>query len=132
MGSQNATVFCKASASSVYGHAPFYGDYKAYLAVDGQLASGNSGFYHSNLEAYPWLKIELVEADYVTPNPMDVKIVELYQRCDANELYHQTAFDIRGTEDQATTPLYASPQLTGGKLCNTMTSTFYTGGTKFT
>jgi len=129
---QDNTVFCKATGSSVYRHAPYYGIYEAYTAVDGQLAPGNSGFYHSTLEPYPWLKIEFVKPDQVTPEPKEVKRVEIYQRCDANELYHQTAFDIRGTEDQAATPLYARPQLTGGKFCSTTTQVFFTGGTKFT
>merc|ERR1739848_712934 len=128
---QDSTHFCTARGS-VYRHAPFYGDYSPYLAVDGQLAPGNSGFYHSTLEPYPWLKIEFVKPDQVTPEPKEVKRVEIYQRCDANELYHQTAFDIRGTEDQAATPLYARPQLTGGKFCSTTTQVFFTGGTKFT
>ena len=37
----------------------YYGDYNAYLATDGQLSPGNSGFYHSNLEPYPALRIAL-------------------------------------------------------------------------
>jgi hypothetical protein len=128
---QDSTVFCRATGSSTYRHAPYYGDYNAYLAVDGQLSPGNSGFYHSALEPYPWLKIELLKPDQ-TPEKQTVNRVEVYQRCDANELYHQTHFDIRGTEDQAATPLYAGPRLTGGKVCATTSQYFFTGGTKFT
>ena len=58
--------------------------------------------------------------------------VEIYQRCDANELYHQTTFDIRGNEDQAVTPLYAAPRLIAGKVCSTTSQVFFSGGTKFT
>lgn len=133
MMSQDNTVFCKATGSSVY-TAPSYGIYGAYTAVDGQLSPGNSGFFHSSLESYPWLKIELVEPDQITPAPQgkDVNRVEIYQRCDANELYHQAAFDIRGTDDPVKTPLYANPRLTGGRVCSTTTQMFFTGGTKFT
>ena len=102
------------------------------MAVDGQLSPGNSGFYHSNLEPYPWLKIDLKKGDNSDYLAKPVARVEVYQRCDANELYHQTSFDIRGTEDQAATPLYPAPRLVGGKICSTTNQVFFTGGTKFT
>jgi hypothetical protein len=94
------------------------------LAVDGVLSPGNSGFYHSSLEPYPWLKIELKKSDMTDYLAKPVARVEIYQRCDANELYHQTTFDIRGTEDQAVTPLYAAPRLIAGKVCSTTSQVF--------
>ena len=84
------------------------------------------------MEPYPWLRIELKKSDLTDYLAKPVARVEVYQRCDANELYHPTSFDIRGTEDQASTPLYASPRLSGGKVCATTSQAFYTGGTKFT
>merc|ERR1719281_2440491 len=53
------TVICVAYGSSVYRNQGYNGDYNAYLATDGQLSPGNSGFYHSNLEPYPALRIAL-------------------------------------------------------------------------
>merc|ERR1712018_291159 len=104
---------------STYRHAPYYGIYEPYTAVDGQLAPGNSGFYHTTLEPYPWLKIELVKPDQVTPEPKDVARVEIYQRCDANELYHQTAFEVKWTDDPTDNAkaVIPSPRLVGGKYC---------------
>ena len=123
-----------ATGSSTYRHAPFYGIYEAYTAVDGQLAPGNSGFYHSTLEPYPWLKIEFVKPDQVTAEPKDVARVEIYQRCDANELYHRTDFEVKISEDptdpaKAVTP---TPKLIGGLYCGRTSQTFFTGGTQFT
>ena len=122
-----------ATGSSVYANVGYFGDYNAYLATDGQLSPGNSGFYHSNLEPYPALRIELRKPDNSDFEPKDVSRVEIYQRCDANELYHQTAFDIKWTDDP-TDPAKAvvpSPRLVGGKYCSTTRQTFFTGGTKF-
>jgi hypothetical protein len=130
----NISTFLTISAqgTSVYRHAPYYGDYSAYLAVDGQLSPGNSGFYHSSLEPYPALKIKFVKADQIeAADGQEIKRVEIYQRCDANELYHRTSFEIRGdTTDPPT--VYTSPRLVGGKICATTTQGFTTGGTKFT
>jgi len=128
---QDNTVFCRAEGSSTLRHANGNVNYQAYLAVDGQLAGGNHGFFHSSLESYPWLKISFMQGDQRTPKPMTVTRVEIYQRCDATELYHQTNFDIRGTDDQETTPLYAGPRLTGGKICS-RNQVQSTGDTKFT
>ena len=63
MGAQDGTVICSAEGSSVYHNAGFFGDYNPYLAVDGKLSPGNSGFYHSSLESYPYLKIVLRNPD---------------------------------------------------------------------
>merc|ERR1739848_329640 len=129
---QDSTHFCTARGS-VYRHAPFYGDYSPYLAVDGQLSPGNSGFYHSTLEPYPALKISLVKADQITPVDAgkDINRVEIYQRCDANELYHRTSFDIRG-DTVNTGEVYTAPRLVKGKICAVTTQGFTNGGTKFT
>ena len=124
--------YFKASGSSAYQNYGYWGDYNPYLAVDGSLSPGSSGFYHSNLEPYPWLKIDLRKADNSDYLAKPVARVEVFQRCDANELYHQTSFDIRGTDDQSTTPLYPAPRLVGGKTCSTTSQVFFTGGTKFT
>jgi len=127
------TVVCVATGSSVYANVGYYGDYNAYLATDGNLSPGNSGFYHSNLEPYPALRIELRKIDNSDYEPKDVARVEIYQRCDANELYHRTTFDIKWTDDP-TDPAKAvvpSPRLVGGKYCGNTQQTFFTGGTKF-
>ena len=78
------------------------------------------------------MKIDLKKGDNSDYLAKPVARVEVYQRCDANELYHQTSFDIRGTDDQAATPLYPTPRLVGGKPCRTTNQLFFTGGTKFT
>jgi len=128
------TVRCVAQGSSTYISAPYYGDYSAYLAVDGQLSPGNSGFYHSHLEPYPWLRIQLRTPDGSDFVGQDVSRVTIYQRCDANELYHQTAFDIRWSDDpnDPTKAVFPSPKLTGGNFCATTQQVFFTGGTQFT
>jgi len=128
-------VVCVAQGSSQYTNAPFFGDYGSYLAVDGQLSPGNSGFYHSNLEGYPWLKIQLRKPDNSDYEPQDITRVVIYQRCDANELYHQTAFEIKWSEDVTDAPAKAvipTPRLVGGKYCATTRQVFFTGGTQFT
>jgi len=127
------TVICVSQGSSVYRNAPYYGDYNAYLATDGQLSPGNSGFYHSNLEPYPALRIQLRKPDNSDFEPKDVNRVEIYQRCDANELYHQTAFEVKWTDDPTDNAkaVIPSPRLVGGKYCSTTNQVFFTGGTKF-
>ena len=74
-----------------------------------------------------------VKADQITPADAgkDIKRVEIYQRCDANELYHRTSFEIRGDPDLDGS-VYPSPRMIGGKICATTTQGFTTGGTKFT
>ena len=130
----NILTFLTVSAqgSSVYMRAPYFGDYSAYWAVDGQLSPGNSGFYHSSLEPYPSLKISFVKADQITPVDTGITLnrVEIYQRCDANELYHHTSFEIRGAHSPG--EIYRSPELVGGEICATTTQGFATGGIKFT
>ena len=120
-----------AYGSSVYRNQGYNGDYNAYLATDGQLSPGNSGFFHSNLEPYPALQIQLRKPDNSDYEAKDVNRVEIYQRCDANELYHQTSFQVSWTEDPAANPLFASPRLAGGKTCGSTSQVFFTGGTKF-
>ena len=61
----------------------------------------------------------------------DVSRVEIFQRCDANELYHQTAFEVRWTDDVAANPVVPSPRLVLGKICGTTRQYFFTGSTKF-
>ena len=123
--------FSSAYASSVYANAGYFGDYNAYLAVDGQLSPGNSGFFHSNLEPYPSLQIQLRKPDNSDYMAKDVSRVEIFQRCDANELYHQTAFEVRWTDDVAANPVVPSPRLVLGKICGTTRQYFFTGSTKF-
>ena len=129
-------VFNLAQGSSQYANAPFFGDYGAYLAVDGQLSPGNSGFYHSNLEGYPWLKIQLRKPDNSDYEPQDITRLVIYQRCDANELYHRTAFEIKWSEEPGSgdfsKEVVPSPRLVGGKYCATTNQVFFTGGTQFT
>ena len=121
------------TGSSVYTNAGYFGDYNAYLACDGSLSPGNSGFYHSNLEPYPALRIQLRKPDNSDFEPQTVNRVEIFQRCDANELYHQTAFDIKWSEDPTdnSKAVIPSPRLVGGKYCGNTRQTFFTGGTKF-
>ena len=124
-----------ATSSSVYANAGYFGAYNPYLAVDGQLSPGNSGFFHSNLEPYPWLRIQIQKPDNSAPEPKDVSRVVIYQRCDANELYHQTAFEVKWSEDVTDAPAKAvipTPRLVGGKYCGTTRQVFFTGGTQFT
>jgi len=128
---QDGTVVCRATGSSVYRHNGFPGDYNAYLAVDGFLSPGNSGFYHSHYEAYPWLKIDIMKPDLSDFEPKEIKRVQVYQRCDANELYHPTSFDVRVNDGDPGT-VYAGPRLVGGKVCGTRTFQFGFGGTSFT
>ena len=123
-----------AEGSSVYTNPPFFGDYGAYLAVDGYLSPGNSGFYHSNLQSYPWLKIQLRNGDNSDFEPKEIVRVEVFQRCDANELYHTTNFEIKYSEDVTDPPgkaVIPTPRLVGGKYCATSRQVFFTGGTKF-
>ena len=63
-----------------------------------------------------------------------VNRVEIYQRCDANELYHQTGFDVKWSEDPTDNAkaVIPSPRLVGGKYCGNTRQVFFTGGTKFT
>ena len=98
------------------------------------MSPGNSGFYHSNLEPYPALRIQLRKPDNSDFEPKDVNRVEIFQRCDANELYHQTAFDIKWTDDPTdnSKAVIPSPRLVGGKYCATTRQVFFTGGTQFT
>lgn len=129
-------VICVAQGSSQYTNAGYFGDYGAYLAVDGQLSPGNSGFYHSNLEGYPWLKIMLRKPDNSDYEPQDITRLVIYQRCDANELYHRTAFEIKWSEEPGSGDIskevFPSPRLVGGKYCATTNQVFFTGGTQFT
>ena len=83
------------------------------------------------MEPYPSLQIQLRKPDNSDYEPKDVSRVEIFQRCDANELYHQTAFEIRWTEDPAANPVIPSPRLVGGKICGTTRQYFFTGSTKF-
>ena len=119
-----------ATGSSTYTHRGYPGDYRAYLAVDGFLSPGNSGFYHSHYEAYPWLKIDIMKPDLSDFEPKEIKRVQVFQRCDANELYHPTNFDVRVNDGDPGT-VYANPRLTGGKICGTRTFMFFSGGTQF-
>ena len=120
-----------ATGSSVYRHNGFPGDYNAYLAVDGFLSPGNSGFYHSHYEAYPWLKIDSMKADLSDFEPKEIKRVQVYQRCDANERYHPRSYEVRVNDGDPET-IYAAPRLVGGKICGTRTFQFGFGGTSFT
>ena len=121
-----------ATSSSVYRHAPYYGDYNAYLAVDGFLSPGNSGFFHSHLETYPWLKIAIKLIDNSDYKAKAINRVQIYQRCDANELYHQTNFLVMVTDDPAAKAIIPTPRLSGGSATCGTTQTFQmTGGTNF-
>jgi len=130
---QGVTI-CVAQGSSVYTNGGFFGDYNAYLACDGQLSPGNSGFYHSNLEPYPALRIELKKPDNSDYEVQKITRVVIYQRCDANELYHQTTFDVKISKDPATPAdaIIPSPRLVGGVYCGNSRQLFFTGGTQFT
>ena len=123
--------YIQGTGSSTYQNAGYFGDYRAFLAVDGQLSPGNSGFYHSNLETYPWLKIDIRKPDDSDYVPQTINRVQIYQRCDANEIYHQTNFEVRAN-DGAPGTVYGSPRLVGGKFCGTYRAWFPTGGTSFT
>ena len=68
-----------AYGSSVYRNQGYNGDYNAYLATDGQLSPGNSGFFHSNLEPYPALQIQLRKPDNSDYEAKDVNRVEIYK-----------------------------------------------------
>jgi len=127
---QDGTVVCRATGSSTYTHRGYPGDYRAYLAVDGFLSPGNSGFYHSHYEAYPWLKIDIMKPDLSDFEPKEIKRVQVFQRCDANELYHPTSFDVRVNDGDPGT-VYANPRLVGGKVCGTRTFMYFSGGTQF-
>ena len=88
------------SCTSQYSNAnvSFLGDYEAYHAVDGRLSPENSEFFHSDLEVDPWLRIQLKLPDNSDFEPQDIPVVVMYQRCDANELCHQTAFETKWPE----------------------------------
>ena len=70
--------FILATASSVHANVPFLRDYGAYYAVDGQLSRGNSGFFHFDLEGYPWLRIQLKLPDDSDFEPQDTSRVIIY------------------------------------------------------
>ena len=114
-------LFLLAEGSSDYRNQRYIGDYNAYLAADGQLSPGNSGFYHSHLEPYLALRIHLRTHDNSDFEAKKVSRVEIYLRCDPNELYHQNAFDVKGTDDPTdiTKAVIPSPRLVGGKYCGT-------------
>ena len=65
--------------------------------------------------------------------PTNVNRVEIYQRCDANEFYLQTTFDVRWSKDPTDNAkaVIPSPRLAGGKYSGTTCQVFFTGGTKF-
>ena len=79
------------------------------------------------------MRIQLRKPDNSDFEPKDVNRVEIYQRCDANELYHQTAFEVKWTDDPTDNAkaVIPSPRLVGGKYCSTTNQVFFTGGTKF-
>ena len=66
--------------------------------------------------------------------PKPITRVVIYQRCDANELYHRTNFEVKISEDPTdpTKAVVPSPRLVGGKFCGTTSQLFFTGGTQFT
>ena len=106
------------------------------MAVDGALSPGNSGFFHSNLELYPWLRVDFVEEDLETKyekKPITLRRVQVYQRCDAHELYHRTNYQIHGDEMKDKDTVYdVSPKpLSGGRICATTSQMFSTGGMVF-
>ena len=121
-----------ATGSSTYGWFGYYGDYQAFNAIDGQLSPGNSGFFHSNYEAYPWLKIEITDAAGAL-SAKTINRVQIYQRCDANEIYHQTSFVVLGAKDVGGVIPTPRLQLNGanGLACGQTTQWFFTGGTNF-
>merc|ERR1719454_1734055 len=98
MTNSKTSQWACARGTSTYATAGYYGDYNAYLSVDGSLSPGNSGFYHTSLEPYPYLKIQLGDitkpTDLTAFKEQDVKRIEVYSRVDANELYHKTAFTV--------------------------------------
>ena len=76
------------------------------------------------------MKIEFKDfASPPAPRALNVTRVQIFQRCDANELYHPTQFEIRyAVEEGDVTP---TPRLTGGKLCGTTTQVRFAAGTSF-
>ena len=65
------------------------------------------------------MKIQLRKPDNSDYEPQDITRLVIYQRCDANELYHSTAFEIKWSEDpdsgDITKGVFPSPRLVGGK-----------------
>ena len=127
-------VMCVATGSTVYQDPYGFGNYDASLAVDGQISTGNSGFYHSNLEHYPYLRIQFRkpdDSDYFAP--IDLSKVVIHQRCNyAEEVYHQTQYEIRYTTkkdlDNYGQRVHANSKLFGGKLCAITSPVLITGG----
>ena len=77
------------------------------------------------------LRIDLRKPDDSDYVPKTINRVQIYQRCDANEIYHQTNFEVRANDGNPGT-VYGSPSLVGGKFCGTYRAWFPTGGTSFT
>ena len=66
--------------------------------------------------------------------PKPITRVVIYQRCDANKLYHRTNFEVKRSEDldDPTKAIVPQPRLIGGKFCGRTSQIFFTGGTQFT
>ena len=61
--------------------------------------------------------------------PKEIKRVQVYQRYDANELYHLASYVVKVNDDPGT--VFPAPRLVGGKVCGTRTFQFGFGGTSF-
>lgn len=114
------TVICKAEASSEYWGIP-HGVFSAAHAVDGSFAQGNDGFYKSQLELYPTLRIQLRkpdDSDFTLFDPV-VKRVEIYLRCDANMIFEQAIYEVRMSVDPTDNveAVIHAPRLKGGIFC---------------
>lgn len=131
-------IMCFAIPSSVYQDPNHIGDYGPWNAVDGYLAPDNSGFFHSNYDTYPWLIIQFFDAAVSPPVAKEgstdpgITHIDVYQRCDANELYHRTQFDAWYGEEHGKISTFNSPLLSGGKRFGVQNVQMYTSGTKFT
>ena len=86
------------------------------------------------MEPYPSLRIQLRKPDDTDFEPKPITRVVIYQRCDANELYNRTDFEVKISEDpaDAAKAVVPGPKLIGGLYCGRTSQTFFTGGTQFT
>ena len=81
------------------------------------------------------MRIQLKLPDNSDFEPQDITRMVDYQRFDANEPYHQTAFETKGMEypnDAPAIGVIPTPRLVGGIHCATTRQVFFTEGTQVT
>lgn len=120
-----------AQFKSAYKPSPFTSFYKQFdasLAIDGQLAPFGENFFHSGLEANPWIRIQFLKPNQLglKPkdrfSPIDLHGVDIWQRCDSLETHRSRITILFETlDDYYNNPVRMDPRngLVGGSICHT-------------